>query len=258
MVQHKQFLRVRKALSDSATYRQAKIRAPSVANGQRNGAPVICKHSPKLFATSVSTKWLFRFTLGMLVSFALGQAILGQGDQPTTNQKSPSDLTPVLQDRKWGYADGTGRVVIKPQFSRAGPFSEGLALVWTGGVPLTDSVVTSFVKMGYINASGHWVVHSRFEYYFFDDFSEGVVPFRKQSSRWGYMDKRGKIVVSPRYDWAGNFSEGIAPVLLDGKCAHIDRTGRLLDQSQTILPRQRGNQDRHGTYLYKPRISLCP
>ena len=31
--------------------------------------------------------------------------------------------------------------------------SEGLALVWAGGIPLTDPVVKSFVKMGYIDLS---------------------------------------------------------------------------------------------------------
>ena len=131
------------------------------------------------------------------------------------------------------------------------------ALVWTGGAPSTDPVITPFVKMGYINATGHWVIHSRFEYYFFDDFSAGLVPFRKQSSKWGYMDRMGKIVIRPRFDWAGNFSGDIAPALLDGKCAHVDKTGRVTDQSRTILPRRRDDQDSRGTYLFKPHPPPC-
>ncbi len=122
---------------------------------------------------------------------------------------------------------------------------------------MTDPFVTSFVKMGYINATGRWVIHSRFEYYFFDDFSERLVPFRKQFSKWGYMDRMGKIVIRPRFDWAGNFSGGIAQALLDGKCAHVDKTGRVIDQSQTIPPRQKNEQDRHGTYLFKPHTLPC-
>jgi hypothetical protein len=177
----------------------------------------------------VTMKWMARFALAALVSLAAGPEIFGQSGHPDANQGSPDGLTPIEQNGKWGYADGAGRIVIKAQFSRAGRFSEGLALVWTGGAPLTDPVVTSFVKMGYINAAGHWVIHSRFEYYFFDDFSEGLVPFRKQSSKWGYMDRMGKIVIRPRFDWAGNFSGGIAPILLDSKCAHIDKTGRVID-----------------------------
>ncbi len=202
-------------------------------------------------------KQMVRFVLAVLVSLAAGPEIFGQGDHPNANHKSSDGLTPIQQDGKWGYADGAGRIVIKPQFSRAGRFSEGLALVWSGGAPLTDPVITSFVKMGYINATGHWVIHSRFEYYFFDDFSEGVVPFRRQSSKWGYMDRMGKIVIRPRFDWAGSFSGGIAPAFLDSKCAHIDKTGTVIDQSQTILPRQKGEQDSHGTYQYKPHAPPC-
>jgi hypothetical protein len=206
---------------------------------------------------TMNMKRIARLALAALVSVAAAQEIFGQNGHPNADQESSDSLTPIQQDGKWGYADGAGRIVIKPQFSRAGRFSEGLALVWTGGVPLTDSVVTSFVKMGYINATGHWVIHSRFEYYFFDDFSEGVVPFRKQSSKWGYMNTMGKIVIRPQFDWAGTFSGGIAPALFDSKCAHIDKTGRVIDQSQTILPHQKGEQDSHGTYQYKPHARPC-
>ena len=202
-------------------------------------------------------KRMGRLALAVLVSLAAGPEIFGQNGQPNVNQESSDDLTPIQQNGKWGYADAVGRIVIKPQFSRAGRFAEGLALVWTGGAPLTDPVITPFVKMGYINATGHWVIHSRFEYYFFDDFSAGLVPFRKQSSKWGYMDRMGKIVIRPRFDWAGNFSGDIAPALLDGKCAHVDKTGRVTDQSRTILPRRRDDQDSRGTYLFKPHPPPC-
>ncbi len=193
----------------------------------------------------------------LILAAAAGPQIFGQKAQPNANQVSSGDLTPIRRKGKWGYADKEGKVVIKPQFSQADRFSEGLALVWTGGVPLTDSVATSFVKMGYIDRTGHWVIHSRFEYYFFDDFSEGLVPFRKQFGKWGYMDKTGKIAIRPEFDWAGNFSGGIAPVLLNGKCAHVDKTGKVVDQSQTILPRRKYEQDRHGTYLFKAQTLPC-
>lgn len=181
----------------------------------------------------------------------------GQNVRPLVRKASSDDLAPIQQDGKWGYADKNGKVVIKPQFSLASKFSEGLALVWIGGVPLTDPVVKSFVKMGYIDTRGHWVIHSRFEYYFFDDFSDGFVAFRRQSSKWGYMDRAGKIAIRPQFDWAGSFSSGVAPVLLDSKCAHVDKTGKIMDQSETVLPRRSGEQDSHGTFLVEPRHHAC-
>jgi hypothetical protein len=193
----------------------------------------------------------------MLVAAVTAPKIFGQNAQTTTSGQSGDGLVPIERNGVWGYADQDGKVIIKPQFSRAGRFSEGLALVWTGGVPLTDPVVKSFVKMGYIDKTGRWVIHSWFKYYFFDDFTDGLVPFRQQSSKWGYMDTTGKIAIRPRFDWAGDFSRGIAAVLLDGKCAHIDKSGKITDQSQTILSDHKSEQDRHGTYLFKPHSPPC-
>ena len=193
----------------------------------------------------------------LLVSAITTSNIFGQNPRPTVSGQSKDELVPIEKNGLWGYADREGKVIIKPQFSRAGRFSEGLALVWTGGVPLTDSIVKSFVKMGYIDKTGRWVIHSRFGYYFFDDFSDGLVPFRKQSSKWGFMDRTGKIVIQPRFDWAGSFAENVAPVLLDAKCAHVDEAGKVLDPSQTVLPHDKWKQDRHGTYHFKPDSPPC-
>lgn len=168
-----------------------------------------------------------------------------------------SDLHPFQQGDVWGYTDSSGKVVIKPQYSLAHPFSEGLALVWTGGVPVTDSFVKSFVKMGFINEAGHWEIHSRLKYYFYDDFSEGLTPFQKNRSGWGYMDRAGKITIRPHFQWAGPFSKGIAPAVQEGACAHIDRHGTVLDRSQTALPRNRAVQDRHGIYVIRPNSPPC-
>ena len=199
-----------------------------------------------------------QFALALLfVSASTRPQIVGQNVQPSVKPSLSDDLTPVQQEGKWGYVDKNGKIIIKPQFSSAGRFSEGLALVSAGGVPLTDPVVKSFVKMGYIDKRGHWLIASRFEYYFFYDFSDGLVPFRKLSSKWGYMDRSGKIAIEPRFDWAGSFTGSAAPVLLESKCARIDRSGKISDQSQTVLLHQKYERDSHGPYLFKPHSPPC-
>lgn len=170
---------------------------------------------------------------------------------------SPGVLTPIQVQGKWGYANHSGVIVIKPQFSQADKFSDGLALVWTGGAPLFDPIATSFVKMGYIDGAGHWVISSRWEYYFFYDFSEGLVPFRKQFGKWGYMDTGGKVVVRPQFDWAGNFLGGVAPALLHGQCIHIEKNGSPIDQSATIPHGNKYEQDKNGVYHFKPHTPPC-
>jgi len=44
-------------------------------------------------------------------------------------------IQPVKSGGKWGYIDRSGRMVIPPQFERAGRFFEGLASVTVGSSP---------------------------------------------------------------------------------------------------------------------------
>ena len=45
------------------------------------------------------------------------------------NNGFPDGLTRIVKDKKFGYIDKTGEVVIQPQFNLAWAFSEGLARV---------------------------------------------------------------------------------------------------------------------------------
>ena len=46
--------------------------------------------------------------------------------------------------------------------------------------------------------------------------------------KYGYIHKSGVLVIPPRFEGAGVFSEGLAAVKLHGKCGYIDKTGRLV------------------------------
>ena len=209
---------------------------------------------------SCTTMWptIGRVTVAMLlVTAAAGPPVFGQKAKPTPSPAPSIDLTPVLLKGQWGYADKDGNVVIKPQFTLAHSFSEGLALVWVGGDSRMDPEEAAYVKMGYIDSTGHWVIHSRTKYYLYYDFSEGLVSFRHTSNKWGYMDKRGKEVIRPQFDWAGTFLSGVAPVVSNGRCAHIDKAGRITDQSPTIIPEGKYLRDKHGVFRSKPEPPPC-
>jgi hypothetical protein len=197
--------------------------------------------------TSVSVNYPTVMREVILLSLIFSSIVLAAQEQ---------NLTPVHQDGKWGYADDQGRTIIKPQFSEAHAFSGGLALVGQGGVHITDPVVGSFVKTGYIDQKGDWVIQSRFQYYFYYDFSEGLVPFRQVSKGWGYMDPKGRIVIRPHFQWAGNFTDGIAPVLLDDRCGHIDKGGEVVNHGP-MLPRKRALQAHNGTFVIMPQPPPC-
>lgn len=48
----------------------------------------------------------------------------------------------------------------------------------------------------------------------------------KLNDRYGFVDKTGKEVISPKYDSVGYFSEGLVTVLLKGNLGFVDKTGK--------------------------------
>lgn len=59
----------------------------------------------------------------------------------------------------------------------------------------------------------------------FDDagrFSEGLAPVLV-CGQWGFIDTSGNIVITPQFDYAYHFSEGLAAVQVDGKWGYISK-----------------------------------
>ena len=57
-------------------------------------------------------------------------------------------------------------------------------------------------------------------------FSDGVAAVRigdARTGRWGYIDKAGHYVVNPQFDEADSFSEGLAAVRIGDKWGFISR-----------------------------------
>jgi len=48
----------------------------------------------------------------------------------------------------------------------------------------------------------------------------------EQNGKHGFKNQSGRIVIQPIYDYAGEFSEGLAVVLKNEKCGFIDKTGK--------------------------------
>jgi hypothetical protein len=109
---------------------------------------------------------------------------------------------------KCGFIDETGKAVVELQFDSVGIFSQGLASVSVGG------------RCGY---SGDFVARPQFSGAKF--FSDGLGAV--QDGRvWGFVDKQGKTVINPRFDDVALFSDGLAPARDEsGKWGYIDKKG---------------------------------
>ncbi len=106
-----------------------------------------------------------------------------------------------FEDRKthlWGYKTSAGAVVIRPQFLVAERFS-----------PYGIAAVANETGWKYINKKGERIL----EPFIFDNgpdpFREGLARF-KQSEKLGFFDRRGKVIIPARFDFAAPFSDGLA------------------------------------------------
>lgn len=82
-------------------------------------------------------------------------------------------------------------------------------------------------KSYYIDRTGKVVLDvSRYESA--GDFSEGLAPVSVEAKGWGFIDKTGALVIAPRFESALRFSDGLAAVVLEGKWGFIDKHGVMV------------------------------
>lgn len=158
-------------------------------------------------------------------------------------------------NKKLGYIDKTGKIVIPLQFLYARPFSEGLA-----------AVSNDQFEFGYIDAHGKVVIPLMYQNAYPGNFSEGVArvkangeitfvdhknnpqvvlqnnfysangDFHDGMARigenniwWGFINRSGRIVAEPHYRYVTEFSEGLAAVVdKDGTAGYIDASGKIV------------------------------
>lgn len=144
--------------------------------------------------------------------------------QPSEKQLHPFCVWDEADEEYYsGYIDGDGNVVIPPKYEIAEDFSEGLACVaelgWDKGYKFIDTngeVVIS-LKDG-IRVCGY--------------FHEGLCVV-SVDGKYGFIDRTGKMVIPPKFNWASGFDRGRALVSFGESesgddCGIIDCTGRFI------------------------------
>ncbi|NEQ37567.1 MAG: WG repeat-containing protein [Okeania sp. SIO3I5] len=58
-----------------------------------------------------------------------------------------------------------------------------------------------------------------------------LIPFQKDG-KWGYKDKDGNVVITPKLDAASEFYLGIAQIQINNQIQYIDSYGKILDINQ--------------------------
>ena len=151
-----------------------------------------------------------KFTLILWsLSVALGACGDSGGVLPPTISDEPVERYGFSTDEKTvGFINKEGEVAIKPRFSMAKGFYQGLSAV---AVKKEDKFL-----WGYINHQGRFVVKPKYlmAYNFSEDGLAIVKKKEKEKTSLLFINRRGKEVIdlSKDYDTVQNFTEGLAAV----------------------------------------------
>ncbi|MEO7427328.1 MAG: WG repeat-containing protein [Fibrobacteria bacterium] len=165
----------------------------------------------------------------------------------------------------WGFIDKQGALAVPLLFPDVpGGFSEGLAVV------RVESEMP--YRSGFIDSSGGFAIDTLYDAA--SDFHEGLAAVGQGQWRgnrfqglWGYVDRSGKLVITPHFSEAGEFRHGKAMVRnQNGGYAWIDKQGRVTGTFRPDLRVCRPKQDDIVTYQVRETFGfldsrghgLCP
>jgi len=194
--------------------------------------------SEGLCAVGVSGKWGYideNFTLKVaceydeVTDFSGGYAAVRVGD-------------------KWGVLSAAGDITVEPKYDDLSAFSDGIAafgcstgrgVIFGSGYVLIQPVWSSAVVSDsgitlHDAAKGVWAVADRTGRIIRDanwknigQFYEGLAPV-VIDGRCGCLNTAGELVIPNLYETAPRFSEGLAAVRLNGKWAYINTSGKTV------------------------------
>jgi len=150
----------------------------------------------------------------------------------------------------WGYADGDGKIIIKPRFARVLPFADGLAAV---------CIKENYnERWGFVNPKGEMVIPATYAKYP-GSFSEGLAVVRIEDSKAAYIDKTGKVV-SPEFYECNKFKDGHAFVNLKyGETAVIDRDFKVIkkfDYNNSFAMPRNDSDHQLGAEFYNSTVAI--
>jgi len=163
-----------------------------------------------------------------------------------TKLPNPPELIPYRKGDKWGYCDRNKKIVIECKYDEVEKFHNGVAEVKVNNekffintkgekveapIEKIEQEVEEEVLLkafeenglyGYKDKAGNIVIKPKYQYAM--DFSDGLAAV-KLNNRWGYIDIEGNLVIQLKYDDAWMFEDGLAVVGIDGYVGYIDAKG---------------------------------
>ncbi len=158
--------------------------------------------------------------------------------------KFSEGLAEIQINEKAGFVDKTGKIIVEPQYHFVSPFTNGFSLVRVEDGPdkknilgIIFRVAEMTYKYGFLDKTGEIAVGKTKNKHIgkfddADDFSEGLAPV-KIDGKWGYVNEEEKMVIKRQFKEAKSFSEGLASATVDGEnWGFIDKTGKFVIKPQ--------------------------
>lgn len=135
------------------------------------------------------------------------------GTDPCASSDMESELISYRSGDRYGYVDVDGNVVIEAQWDEVTEMKGGVSRVRIGR------------KWGLIDSSGAKL--SRLLYDEIWEFTaREALALVVKNSKYGFIDRKGRVAISVKYDYAASFSEDFAVASLNGRFGYIDVRGR--------------------------------
>jgi len=171
----------------------------------------------------------------------------------TAQTRMNDHLFPIRVDRKFGFINRTGSVVVPPQFDAVGEPSEGRVRITLGSLSgYIDLAGKLVIPAKYTTASdfhdGRAVVLQGSQYALLDSagaliadvphrvlgsFHQGLLRVQAvgRPTRYGFVDRNGQPVIPPQFTPAGEFPDDPANLNfggLDDQWCYFDPTGKII------------------------------
>jgi hypothetical protein len=174
--------------------------------------------------------------------------------QATVFREGAALVLPVEENPQWGYISENGEYIIHPQYQKATVFNEGLAWVILpnsapqainieGKVEFTlpeanhvyifkehlaafSTQDNNIEKWGFVDKKGKIRINPRFMDVM--EFSEGLCAVKNDNQKWGYTDPTGNMAIKYQFDYAGSFRNGKAIVQSGNKYGVINKKGEYI------------------------------
>ncbi len=159
------------------------------------------------------------------------------------------------EEKKFGYINTEGVVVIEAKFKSVGNFSHGVA--WAKNME---------GKIGYIDPKGNWTLEPKYDACKDFDPVSGMARV-KEVSEWYYINLKGEPL-KMALDKYGDFSEGLCRAFVEGKAGFIDASGNWVieaqfdnarDFSANYAAAKKGELwgliDRQGNWIIEPKFA---